>query len=157
MKNLLVISAALVSTLGVVSIAPALANADDSESKHAAAGSRPGDIAGRWEGTDPLDGGQATRTFTRNDDGKISLIGGDTHITLCGGGDDGTYSFSDGVVRGHKMASDNFIVQCLPQPGASVRLLARYKMISSDQMVETLTRADTNVEVTEVILTKMSR
>jgi hypothetical protein len=134
---------------------PATASAQE-PSTLATAGISPGDIVGYWEGTDPLDAGHATRTFTRNADGKISLMGDDTHVTLCGGGDNATYSFSDGVTLGPWMASNNFIVQCLPLPGASVRLHARYRMISANQMEETLTRADTGAFVTKVTLTKLS-
>jgi hypothetical protein len=155
MKHLFVISAALVGTLGVASSAPALASVDASASTLATA-EIPWGISGQWEGTDPLDGGHATRTFTRNANGTVSLMGGDTHITLCGGGDDGTYSFSDGVIRGIMMTSQNFLVQCLPN-GPGIRLLATYKMISRNQMKETLKRADDpTVVVTEVILTRVS-
>src|SRR5215475_10535394 len=44
---------------------------------------------GYWMGIDPLDGGDARRGITANDDGTFSMIGHDSVLTLCDGTDRG--------------------------------------------------------------------
>jgi hypothetical protein len=99
-------------------------------------------------GTDPLDGGDARRGLTRNSNGKFSLAGRDSVITLCDSTDRGFASFDNGVASGTVMTTNDFTITCFNN-GSTVTLLARYELLDAHLMRETLkTTSGTVVTVT---------
>jgi hypothetical protein len=95
------------------------------------------DFVGYWMGTDPLDGGDTRRGLTRNSNGKFSLAGRDSVITLCDSTDRGFASFENGVASGTVMTTNDFTITCFNN-GSTVTLLARYELLDANLMRETL-------------------
>ncbi|MGW2207643.1 hypothetical protein [Streptomyces sp. NPDC001774] len=111
-------------------------------------------ITGYWMGTDPLDGGDSRRGFTRNADGTIAMAGRDSYLTLCDGTDRGIAEFSDGVAKGNKVTTDNFVITCFNNSN-TVTLHARYQLINPALLRETLT-TQAGAPVTEILFHKVS-
>jgi hypothetical protein len=120
-----VVGALLVGMLGMTSVGFALAD-DGKSSRSSEAQGRGSRFVGYWMGTDPVDGGDSRRGFTRNPDGTISMAGRDSYLTLCDGTDRGFASFSDGVVTGRVMSTNSLVLQCFNN-NAAVTLHARYQ------------------------------
>jgi hypothetical protein len=147
-----VLVAALVAVLGMTSVGLAVAD-DDTRSSERGKG-KASRFVGYWMGTDPVDGGDSRRGFTRNPDGTISLAGRDSYLTLCDGTDRGFASFSDGVVRGSVLTTDNLVLQCFNN-GATVTLHARYELIEANIVREIVT-TPAGDPVTEVLFHRVS-
>lgn len=97
------------------------------------------EFQGYWMGIDPLDGGDSRRSLVRLDDGRYSLAGRDTVLTLCDETDRGFISFDDGVVVGRDlMRSDSLTIAC-GNTGASVVLRVQYQLAADGLMVEETT------------------
>jgi hypothetical protein len=130
----------VVGGVGLASVGLALA--DDGKSAGSnAANSRASRFVGYWMGIDPVDGGDSRRGFTRNPDGTISMAGRDSYLSLCDGTDHGLASFSDGVVTGRVMTTNNLVLQCFNND-QTVTLRARFELLDANLIRETLTRPD---------------
>ena len=97
---------------------------------------------GYWMGVDPVDGGDARRSFVLQTNGTFALAARDSAFTLCDGTDRGFGSFDDGEVVGRDvMRSDSLVLECFNN-GASVVLHVRYELLDKALMREVTTRAD---------------
>jgi hypothetical protein len=65
----------------------------------------------------------------------------DSYLSLCDGTDRGFASFSDGVVMGRVLTTNNFVLQCFNN-GQTVTLRARYELLDTNLIRETLTTPD---------------
>src|SRR5262245_60440458 len=110
---------------------------------------------GYWMGVDPVDGGDARRSFIQLQDGRFALAARDTVFSLCDHTEHGFGSFDDGVLVGRaSLQSDNLIIQCFNN-GASVFLHVRYELLSKSLMKEVATLED-GAPVSTIILHKVS-
>jgi hypothetical protein len=110
---------------------------------------------GYWMGIDPVDGGDARRSFVQLENGRFALAARDTVFTLCDGTEHGFGSFDDGVVVGRKvLQSDSLILKCLNVP-ASVTLRVRYELITDSLMNEVATLQD-GTPVSTIVLHRVS-
>ena len=111
---------------------------------------------GYWMGVDPLDGGDSRRSLVQLSNGRFSLAGRDTVLTLCDGTDRGFVSFDDGEEIGRDvMQSDALTIRCT-NTSASVVLHARYELIGKGLMVERITTLDGS-PVTTIVFHKVSQ
>ena len=99
---------------------------------------RAGRFVGYWIGIDPLDGGDARRGITRNDDGTFSIIGRDTVFTLCDGTDRAIITVADAAVADRALASDDLVIACTNNQ-AKITLKVRYDAIDRNIVRETTT------------------
>jgi len=95
-------------------------------------------FVGYWMGIDPLDGGDARRGITRNDDGTFAVIGRDTVFTLCDGTDRAIVTVDDARLSGGALVSDNFVISCTNN-GQTISLKLRYDVVDRNIISETLT------------------
>ena len=93
---------------------------------------------GYWMGIDPLDGGDARRGITANDDGTFSMIGHDSFLTLCGGTDRGIIRVDDFTAVGSTLVSDNHVLTCTNN-GQTITLRNRTELIDKNIIRETIT------------------
>ena len=94
---------------------------------------------GYWMGIDPLDGGDARRGITANDDGTFSMIGHDSVLTLCGGTDRGIIRVDDFTAVGSAtLVSDNHVLTCTNN-GRTITLRNRTELIDKNIIRETVT------------------
>jgi len=98
-------------------------------------------FVGYWMGVDPLDGGDARRGITLNDDGTLSMIGHDSVLTLCGGTDRGIIRVSDFTVVGSALVSNNHVLTCTGG-GNPLTLKNRTELIDKNIIRETVTTQD---------------
>jgi hypothetical protein len=92
---------------------------------------------GYWMGIDPLDGGDARRAITVDDDGSFALIGRDTVLVLCDDTDRALIT-ADLVVDGRSLRSDDLVLECT-NTGSTVHLVVRYDVIDRNIILETTT------------------
>jgi hypothetical protein len=110
---------------------------------------------GYWMGIDPVDGGDARRSFLAQSDGTFAMIGRDTVFSLCDGTDRGVATFTDGTVMGrNQLASDNLAIRCF-NTSASVVLKVRFAMTDANTMIETATLQD-GTPVSIIVLHRVS-
>jgi hypothetical protein len=115
----------------------------------------PAAFQGYWMGVDHVDGGDSRRSLIQLDNGRYSLAGRDTVLTLCDGTDRGFASFSDGEETGRdEMQSNALNIACAN--GASVVLNVRYELIGKGVMIEHTTRQD-GTPVSSIVFHKVSQ
>jgi hypothetical protein len=103
-------------------------------------------FVGYWMGIDPLDGGDARRGITRNDDGTFAVIGRDTVFTLCDGTDRAIITVDQAAVADGALASDGLLIRCTNNQ-STVTLKVRYDVIDRNIVRETTTtQADAPVD-----------
>jgi hypothetical protein len=152
-RRLYTIVATLVAVLAVASVGLASAGSRESAAPTGKS-AKPKVFVGYWMGVDPVDGGDSRRGFTRNADGTIATIGRDTVLTLCDGTDRGVANFSDGIIAGSTMTTDNLVLTCFDND-ASVTLRARYDVINANLILETTTTS-TGEPVSEIFFHRVS-
>mmetsp|Transcript_2794 Transcript_2794/g.5652 ORF Transcript_2794/g.5652 Transcript_2794/m.5652 type:complete len:142 (-) Transcript_2794:133-558(-) len=92
-----------------------------------------------WVGVDPNDGGDSRRTIIKK--GKYyELVGRDTVLSLCGGGERGTLT-GTGMMEGDKLVIKGPLT-CLD--GGSIDLIYTFTAKDDNLMVETLETDDGN-------------
>ncbi|MFF7182958.1 hypothetical protein [Streptomyces sp. NPDC008121] len=153
MRRRIAATAAVVSSLGIALGLSSAAQGNGAPSPNAGTGGA-SSITGYWMGTDPLDGGDSRRGFTRNADGTIAMAGRDSYLTLCDRTDRGLAAFSDGAVKGRTVTTDRFEITCFNN-GNSVTLRAEYELISPVLLRENLTTLE-GEPVTEILFHKVS-
>lgn len=99
---------------------------------------------GYWAGVDPNDGGDSRRTIINNGD-HYTMIGRDTVLTLCGGGERGTLS-GTGVMENDSLVI-NGSLDCTD--GASVGLTYSFTKLDDNLIVELLENAETGSTIYE--------
>jgi len=109
---------------------------------------------GYWMGVDPLDGGDSRRSLVRLSNGRYSMAGRDTALTLCDGTDRGFISFDDGIAQRHVLRTDSLTIVC-STTGASVVLRVRYELFGDDLMIEDTTTL-AGSPVTRIVFHKVS-
>ena len=110
---------------------------------------------GYWMGVDHVDGGDSRRSLIQLANGRYSLAGRDTVLTLCDSTDRGFASFSDGVEVGRdEMQSNALTIACAN--GATVVLNVRYELIGKGVMIEHTTRQD-GTPVSSIVFHKVSQ
>src|SRR5262245_30414610 len=110
---------------------------------------------GYWMGIDPVDGGDARRSFLAQADGTFAMIGRDTVFTLCDSTDRGVATFTDGVVTGrNQLASDTLTIRCF-NSNAFVVLKVRFALTDANTMIETATLVD-GTPVSIIVLHRVS-
>ena len=95
-------------------------------------------FVGYWMGIDPLDGGDARRGITANDDGTFSMIGHDSVLTLCDSTDRGIIRVDDFTAVGSALVSDNHVLTCTNK-GRTITLKNRTELIDKNIIRETVT------------------
>ncbi|MGH6903490.1 MAG: hypothetical protein ACREIR_12210 [Geminicoccaceae bacterium] len=140
MRRRLVIIVSAVLSVAFVGSAILIAQSANALSEHQARKSIARQLVGYWIGTDPLDGGDSRRGFTRNRDGTVSMIGRDTMFSFCGNTDRGVITLSDGIVVGSTLVGD-LVITCLDD-GSTVTLNARYDLVHRNVVREALTGED---------------
>ena len=140
MKRRLVI----VSTAVVVAAAASVALVG--QAAGTSSGHKGGQFVGYWMGIDPLDGGDARRGITRNDDGTFAIIGRDTVFTLCDGTDRAIITVAGAAVADGALADDDLVIACTNNQ-STVTLKVRYDVIDRNIIRETTTtQADAPVD-----------
>src|SRR5262245_62114421 len=94
-------------------------------------------FVGYWMGVDPLDGGDARRAITANDDGTFSMIGRDSLLTLCDGTDRGIIRVDDFTAVGSALVSDHHVLTCAN--GTTRTLKNRTELLDTNIIRETVT------------------
>lgn len=115
---------------------------------------RPGQaFEGYWMGVDPLDGGDSRRSLVRRADGRFTMAGRDTVLTLCDGTDRGFISFDDGVVIGRATLRTEQLTIACTNSGASVVLHVTYQFVTDSLMIEQ-TRTPAGAPVSRIVFHK---
>ena len=144
-RRLVIIASAALLVLGAgwAALSAQASNRGD-RSGHDRTGAR--QFVGYWIGIDPLDGGDARRGITRNDDGTFAIIGRDTVFTLCDGTDRAIITVDGAAVADGALASDNLVISCTNNQ-STVTLKVRYDVIDRNIVRETTTtQADAPVD-----------
>ncbi len=110
-------------------------------------------FVGYWMGIDPLDGGDARRGITRNEDGTFAMIGRDTVFRLCDGTDRAVITMSDGLVEGSALVGD-FLLTCF-NTGSTATLKVRYDVVDTNILRETATTQEGEF-IDEIIFHRVS-
>jgi hypothetical protein len=137
-------AALLVFGAGWAALVAQASNGPGDRSGHDRTGAR--QFVGYWMGIDPLDGGDARRGITRNDDGTFAIIGRDTVFTLCDGTDRAIITVAAAAVADGALADDDLVIACTNNQ-STVTLKVRYDVIDRNIIRETTTtQADAPVD-----------
>jgi hypothetical protein len=110
---------------------------------------------GYWMGVDPVDGGDARRSFVAQSRNTYSMIGRDTVLSLCDSTDRGVATLDDGVADGRTgLSSESLTIQCFNN-GSSVVLRSRFEIVDPNTMIET-TSLENGTPVSVIVLHRTS-
>ena len=110
---------------------------------------------GYWMGVDPVDGGDARRSFLAQSRDTYSMIGRDTVFSLCDHTDRGVATLEDGVAGGRTaLSSEALAIRCFNN-GASVVLKLRFEIVDANTMIETAT-LENGTPVSVIVLHRTS-
>ena len=107
---------------------------------------------GYWAGVDPNDGGDSRRTIINNGGGHYTMIGRDTVLTLCGGGERGTLSGTGGMQGGSLVINGS--LDCTD--GASVGLTYSFTKLDDNLIVELLENSETGGVIYEAYFWRLA-